>query len=291
MTAPDVLEKYKTFLLIELKRVPKTAERQIVDLNRMAEKVGDLLLVGNYAPISKALNDIERERDWDTNTTAKLEGTVLLFYRWALREQLITVNPYPLKCRHKHRPEEQPSFDRDLDKETIERVLFYPNWTRREYCQLRILFACGLRRQELVDLNIEDVDLEKRYVRIRKGKRDKWRYVPMDEETAAEMKEYIEGLKRNSFHPALFQREDFKERLTGSGIWKSLDRVAKKMGIKFNPKKWRASFATYFLEKGAVPSMVSKWMGHSRLSTTLEYYAHHRDEKAHIVYDEMTKKA
>lgn len=286
----SITRKYVAYLKYEKRSKRRTIQDHFYRLNLLAKKLGDLLLVESHSPIIQAVNHIEQVHGWNPNTTTKLEKAIKVFYRWALREKLIAHNPYPFSDRKGVKPPVQPHYDRKIDKEIIERILFHPNWTRREYNLLRVMFAAGLRREEVVNLNIRDIDLERGYVHVIKGKRDKERYVPLDPETVEELKVYIEGLRLNTTGQMLFPREDFKDRLTGSGIWKSLDRMGKKMGLKCNPKIWRTSFGSYFAELMPI-SMVSDMMGHERPSTTLDHYVYHRKQKTKEFYDAAVQQA
>lgn len=287
---PAIFQKYLDYLKFEKRDMPRTIKGHVQHINTIEKEVGSLLEIKTHHVITAAINKIETELGWRDTTTKKLERSIMTFYKWALRDHVIDHNPYPFSGRRTTRAAEQPHFDRDIDKEVIENILFHPNWTRRESCMIRVMFACGLRRQEIANLTISDVDALKRNIRVQRGKGNKWRYVPYDTETAKELETYMKTLQRLSPHQWLFQREDFSGPLTGNGIWKSLDRLGKKLGVKCNPKKWRASFATYFMEKGMLPKMVSDMMGHARVSTTLDHYTFHRNEKTHAEYDRLASR-
>lgn len=286
MIAP-ISQSFLDYLRFERRDRPKTCASHNANLRILTEHLGNLLEVKTHRPIIEALNTLEQRRGWRNTTTKKFEKTLIHFYKWALREGLIEHNPFPLSVLRTTKCDPQPHYDRQIDRETIERILFHPNWTRREYCWIRVLFACGIRRQEAVDLEIQNVDLNRRYIRV-KGKGDKWREVPFDEDTGQELEKYMKGLRANYTGPWLFPREDFKGPMTGSGLWKSLDRMGKSMGLRCNPKVWRTSFASYFIEF-MPPSMVANMMGHSRVSTTLDHYTYHKNEKVHAEYDRVAQ--
>lgn len=288
-TEPTILKRYFDYLRFEKRDKPRTIQGHEQHIKQLETEVGDLLKIKSHHPITAAINKIEVLQNWRDTTTKKFERSILSFYKWALRDFVIDHNPFPFSGRRTTRAEQQPHFDREIDHAVIESILFHPNWTARDVVMLRIMFACGLRRQEIADLRIDDIDLLKRNVRVRRGKGDKWRYVPFDPENAKYIEPHVKVMLRITGSPSarLFQREDFSAPLSGSGIWKSLDRMGKKIGVKCNPKKWRSSFAGYFMEKGMLPKMVSDMMGHARVSTTLDHYTFHRNEKTHAEYDRI----
>lgn len=166
---------------------------------------------------------------------------------------------------------------------------------RRDRAILELLFASGLRISELVNLNREQVNLEKREFSIL-GKGSKRRIVFITEPTARTIKKYLE--KRTDIDPALFirevknpQNEEKELRITPRSIQRIIKKYALKAGIVKNvtPHVLRHSFATHLLQNGADIRSVQVLLGHSSINTT-QIYTHVTNKSLKDVYEKYYKK-
>ncbi len=148
---------------------------------------------------------------------------------------------------------------------------------RRDRAMLELLYATGLRVSELVGLQLNDVDLERR-VLVARGKGRKERLVPVGAPAADAVKAYLA-----SGRDALLRGRRTKDlfvtprggRMTRHGFAKLLARWARAAGIarRISPHKLRHSFATHLLEGGADLRAVQAMLGHADVSTT-QIYTH-----------------
>ena len=142
---------------------------------------------------------------------------------------------------------------------------------------LELIYASGLRVSELVGLKIHQVNLEAGYVRTF-GKGSKERIVPMGEQAAGALKEYLDisrdNLVKGHITDALFVTRQGKG-FTRQGFWKAIKSYARAAGIDANlsPHTMRHSFATHLLEHDADLRVVQVLLGHSDISTT-QIYTH-----------------
>lgn len=142
---------------------------------------------------------------------------------------------------------------------------------------LEILYSCGLRVSELVNLKISDLFLDEEYVMVT-GKGNKQRLVPLSKSVIAEIKKYL--LDRYQL-PAKRGEEDilflnrFGKRLTRVMIFYIIKKHAEMADIKkvISPHSFRHSFATHLLEGGADLRIIQELLGHESITTT-EIYTH-----------------
>ena len=154
----------------------------------------------------------------------------------------------------------------------------------RALCEL--LYGSGLRISEALQLNVGDIDMRRKTVRVL-GKRSKERVVPVTDSTITAVKEYM--LQRKSFDPpaeehALFVG-DRGNRLGAASAYRIVNRALGPIteARRKSPHVLRHSFATHLLDNGADLSAVSEMLGHSSLSTT-QVYTHVSVERLKQAY-------
>jgi len=146
----------------------------------------------------------------------------------------------------------------------------------RDRAMLAVYYGCGLRRNEGVQLNIEDILWERALLYVRKGKNYKARYVPMTEQISTDLKQYIE-LSRPNYHPntnALLVSQK-RNRVTGGTMSNRLKHLLEKAAISklVTLHTLRHSIATHLLERGMSLHHIARFLGHSSLSST-QIYTH-----------------
>lgn len=155
-----------------------------------------------------------------------------------------------------------------LTKDEVRRLLEISKNHLRDFTIITFLIYTGVRVGELVNLKIEDVNLEGRYVKIR-GKGDKERLVPLSNELTAILSTYIEKKRGETF---LFESNRHKK-FSPLTIQLMVRKYAKLANIpkKITPHKLRHTFATLALESGISPITIGELLGHSSLNTTMKY--------------------
>ncbi|KKU49491.1 hypothetical protein A2875_00990 [Candidatus Gottesmanbacteria bacterium RIFCSPHIGHO2_01_FULL_46_14] len=166
-----------------------------------------------------------------------------------------------------------------LEREQVERLLNQPE-TARDKAILETLFSTGLRVSELVKLNRDQINLDRReFGVIGKGRRAR---VVFLSETAVEwIKKYME--KRDDTYKPLFIRysgknpteNDESRRLSARSVQRLVEKYVKKarLPIKITPHGLRHSFATDLLSGGADLRAIQELLGHKNVSTT-QIYTH-----------------
>ena len=215
-------------------------------------------------------------------------SAVRSFFRFALSRGLVTRAPsYVVKGPKKQKP--LPQFVREED---MNRLLDTPQMWEEGFVGLRartiiiLFYETGIRLAELIGLDVEDVDLATRQLKVT-GKRNKQRIVPFGEELETAIREYLKQRDRLSVRidDALILSDKGK-RMTRSQVEKivkqhlSLTTTLKKR----SPHVLRHSFATAMLNNGAGLESVRRLLGHESVATT-QIYTHTTFEQLKRIYE------
>ena len=170
---------------------------------------------------------------------------------------------------------------------------------KRDKVILVLLYSCGLRRNETINLKIKDILFDKERIFVRKGKNYKERYVPINEFNLKIIEEYI-----YDYRPLFYNYKDTEtllinyrgKQLQGQSLCNRLTAIAEASGIRkaplleglgrLTPHILRHSIATHLLEKGANIETISQFLGHSSLEST-QIYTHLLEHKAKTNNDEQ----
>ncbi len=150
----------------------------------------------------------------------------------------------------------------------------------RDRAILELLYAAGLRVQELCSLDVQNLDFESRTCRV-VGKGGKERIAVFGGAAAEALSAYLE--QRWSSALPLFLNAD-GGRLTVRSVHRIVRRLAAAQGLEASPHTLRHSFATHLLDGGADLRSVQELLGHSRIQTT-QIYTHLSIERLKKVYE------
>jgi site-specific recombinase XerD len=145
----------------------------------------------------------------------------------------------------------------------------------RDRALFELAYACGLRAEELVDLDVGSLDFDGEQVRV-EGKGGKTRFVPVGEHALAAVTRYLERARRaldaGTGEPALFLSKTGR-RLSTSDVRRRLRTWARHAAAQgaVHPHALRHSFATHLLEGGADLRAIQAMLGHASISTTQVY--------------------
>jgi integrase/recombinase XerC/integrase/recombinase XerD len=145
----------------------------------------------------------------------------------------------------------------------------------RDRALFELAYSCGLRADELVSLDLEDIEFESETVRTT-GKGRKTRVVPIGEPAQRALRRYLESARRalgpGRGETALFVSRRGR-RLSPSDVRRRLDKWVREAAVagRLSPHTLRHSFATHLLEGGADLRSIQELLGHSSVSTTQIY--------------------
>jgi len=141
----------------------------------------------------------------------------------------------------------------------------------RDTAIFEILYGCGLRVSELVGVNLEDLDLSGRWLRVR-GKGRKERQVPLPSKAAAALDRYLAERKVSGDEQAVFVNPR-GGRLTDRAVRDIVKLYATLLAgdPALHPHSLRHAYATHLLSDGADLRSIQELLGHARLSTTQKY--------------------
>lgn len=168
-----------------------------------------------------------------------------------------------------------------LTDDEIQRIMDQPNLSLtmgiRNRAILEVMYATGIRINELVSLEVYHADLKDKVLYIRKGKGRKERVVPLGSRATTYLKEYLEKIrprhaKKNPRERTLFLTHSGKAIRRGN-VQGFIRTYRLDAGIKrpVSPHAFRRTCATHMLRQGADIRYIQKLLGHTRLSTTQVY--------------------
>jgi integrase/recombinase XerD len=213
----------------------------------------------------------------ESRSIARHLTTLRSFAAFLLREGRIQQDP----TAYLTLPKQWQNLPKYLSYKEIDRLLEAPDPAKptgvRDRAMIHVLYASGLRVNELCELQLSDFMEDVGVVRVM-GKGSKQRLVPVGRPALAAVREY-----RNGARPLLLRGRSSRylfvtargSRLTRQAFWKLLNGHGRKVGIfrHLTPHVLRHSFATHLLEGGADLRSVQTMLGHADISTT-QIYTH-----------------
>ncbi len=241
----------------------------------------------NYNECIKYLNYLTDKNNSKSSISRKL-SSLRTFYKYLVINNKIKSNPFLLISS----PKKEKRIPKFINYNNIEEIFNVPNINtkegQREKLILEILYGCGIRVSELVNIKLKDIDFSNKTILIF-GKGSKERIVSFGDYANDIMNMYInDGRKK-----LLMQTEseylivgEKKDRLTTRRIEQIIDDIIKRTSIKLNitPHMFRHTFATHLLDNGCDLLAVQELLGHESLSST-EIYTHVSNEHLRDVFN------
>ncbi|GAC1307415.1 MAG: tyrosine recombinase XerC [Vulcanimicrobiaceae bacterium] len=254
-------------------RGARTCEAYARDLEFFAAFLGGDIVRAERAQIKAFVSELAGKRRYRPAAIRRKLVALRRFYRYlvveATRDDDPTVGIDPPKL-----PRRLPVV---LDEDAVARLIAAPaaagqtEFQRvRDRAILELLYASGIRRAELAGINLQDVDLRRRIVRVL-GKGDKQRMVLINDAAADAMERYL-ALRPRSGDEAFFVGRR-GTRLGVRAVWEIVRTFERLSGIALHasPHVLRHSFATHLLEHGADLMTIKELLGHESLATTQIY--------------------
>ena len=209
--------------------------------------------------------------------TASLRG----FFKWLCANEICEKNPALTL--------EPPKIPKKLPKVmTIEEInkILSENLSKKEKVIVELLYGCGLRVSELVNLKLNDIDVNSKYLRC-VGKGSKERIVPIGSLALKAIKNYQKErdfiLQKTRKTTKYFLLTNEAKNITRQEVYTFIHGLGEKIHKSISPHTLRHSFATHLLENGADLRVVQELLGHSDVSTT-QLYTHISKKRLKEVY-------
>lgn len=273
------IQLYKNYIKLERSLSPKTVEAYLHDVEKLYDFLGERKKLEEVE-----LSDLQSflaslyDEDMSARSQARIISGLKSFYKFMLYERRIAHDPTELLDAPKigrHLPEvlSIPEIEAIMDGIDLSK----PEGHRNKAI-IEVMYGCGLRVSEVVNLRISNLHFRENYIRII-GKGDKERLVPIGHTAQQAVLLYLEGYR---MHLKIKKgEEDFVflnrrgSRLSREMIFMMIKEMAAAAGIRktISPHTFRHSFATHLVEGGADLRAVQEMLGHESITTT-EIYTH-----------------
>lgn len=294
----EAIEDYLNFLAVEKALAENTLSAYARDLkdfegflaqrNGASSPTADMVLSAMGSTISAFVSHLSSSGLSASSTSRKLT-TIRGLYKYLLRQGSIKADPASSVESVKQRRPLPKCLSMEETKALIDSLRKDSPRDIRDLAMLEVLYGCGLRVSELVNLKVGDVNTEHGYVRCI-GKGSKERIVPLGSYAATAVDDYMSRGRSEicNMRPSswLFVTSDGSP-MSRQAFWKNLKKRCLAAGIttEVSPHTLRHSFATHLLENGADLRAVQEMLGHADIGTT-QIYTHLTKAKLRQVYDE-----
>lgn len=275
----NIIHKYIRYMKLQRNYSGNTLEAYILDINKLLKFLKD----NGISPEAAKLSDIQcfaaslHDIGISPRSQCRILSGVRAFYRYLYLDGYIKDDPTELLESPKlgdHLPEVLTT--EEVDR--LEQAIDLSKWEgQRNKAIIEVLFSCGLRVSELVNLKMSALYLDEQFVRIT-GKGNKERLVPISENAIEQLKYWFIDRSHMNIKPG---EEDYVflnrrgAHLTRTMILIMIKRLGAEAGIQktISPHTLRHSFATALLEGGADLRAIQSMLGHESIGTT-EIYTH-----------------
>ncbi len=262
-----IIERFLDVLCFQRLASPRTLEAYRYDLELFCKFLGSC----KGKPMDAARNEIRafiarESKRHHPNTVRRRLATIKSFYRYLMAEGLISQNP----ARSVIAPRHRQSLPRFLTEREVEQIFNNHFQCPRDRIILELLYCEGLRISELAGLNLEDIDFERKTIRVN-GKGNKQRIAFLSDRLATLLKAYVGEVPPQGYEAA--SGPLVRSSRTGKRLSVRYLRMIVQHYAKTNPHVFRHSFATHMLDRGANLRVVQELLGHASLSTT-QIYTH-----------------
>ncbi len=275
-----VIQEFRKFLLFERNLSKNSVSAYLNDIRKLQIFCEDHQL--NIEEIN--VKNVQHFLEWvngfgiSVYTQARLISGIKSFFNFLQLEYELSTNPAELI--------ETPRLTRKIPDvlevheidELISAIdLSHPEGMRNK-AMLEVLYGCGLRVSELVELKISNLHLEVEFIKI-EGKGNKERLIPIGAQAIKYLKIYLQEVRAKQQVKAGHEDVVFLNRrggkLTRVMVFLIIKELAQKIGLKkkISPHTFRHSFASHLVEGGADLRAVQDMLGHESITTT-EIYTH-----------------
>lgn len=278
----STIKGFKAYLQLEKSLSQNSVDAYLRDVEKLTQYLQSQNLTLALDEIQ--LNHLEQFVQWlaqlgalPTSQARAISG-IKAFFKYGLIENLLTQNPSELL----EAPKTKRALPDILSFDEIEKIIGQLDLSKpdgqRNKAILEVMYSCGLRVSELVNLQLSCLYLDVGFIRVI-GKGNKERLVPIGSDAIKYVGIYINQIRNQvavvkDFEDIVFLNK-FGKNLSRVMIFYIIKDLAKKAGITktISPHTFRHSFATHLVEGGADLRAVQEMLGHESITTT-EIYTH-----------------
>lgn len=275
----NITSKYKSYLMLEKGLSKNSIDAYMDDL----EKLLIFLENENISIKEVKLDDLQQfvaqlyDLGINARSVARILSGIRSFFNYLIVDSYIDNDPTELL----ETPKIGLKLPTILSIEEIEDIKACIDLSTKEGHRNRaiieVLYSCGLRISELINLKFSDIFLDDGFIKV-EGKGSKQRLVPISEIAITEIKNYLEDRKLMTIKKGAEDVIFLSKRGTPISrimVFHFIKQYAAEVGIKKNisPHTFRHSFATHLLEGGANIRAIQQMLGHEKITTT-EIYTH-----------------
>lgn len=275
----DYQQGFRRYLQLERGFGANTLDAYLRDVDKLLRYLSE----EQKDPLEAQLEDLQQfaaglhDLGIGPRSQSRILSGVRAFYRYLLLDGFISDDPTEL-LEFPHLGEHLPEVLSTEEVDRLEEAIDLSKWEgHRNRAIIEVLFSCGLRVSELVNLKLSDLFLDEQFMRIT-GKGAKERLVPISPRAVKELSFWFDDrshmdIKRGEEDYVFLNRRG--AHLTRTMILIMVKRLAEDAGIQktISPHTLRHSFATVLLEGGADLRAIQAMLGHERIGTT-EIYTH-----------------
>ncbi|WEK68570.1 MAG: site-specific tyrosine recombinase XerD [Candidatus Chryseobacterium colombiense] len=287
MTWQEKIKDFEIFLRFERNFSENTLDAYIRDIKKLKEYSEESL--DNIGPDVISYEDIQQyifllsKQKFSERSQARWISSIKAFFKYLVEDEIREDNPATLLEGPKlglYLPDTLSL--PDINK-IINAIEVSTDLGKRNQCIIEVLYGCGLRVSELIELKISNINFTEKFIKVT-GKGDKTRLVPLADYTAELLKNYIQDVrsknKINKKHEDCLFLNSRGTSMSRVIVFLIIKELTDKAGVnkKISPHTFRHSFATHLLQNGADLRYIQEMLGHSSITTT-EIYTHLKTEE------------
>lgn len=276
----EIIEEYLDYLLFEKALSKLTIESYSNDLKRYIDYMGDNRIFNpDEIKTSHIRAFVTELRDAGLQISSILRNlsSIKSFHKYLFAENITHADP----SQKVDMPKNNTVYPAVMTVEMIDKLFKAPDIDTvlglRDRAMIEILYACGLRISEMLNLEYSSIYFEDNFVRVT-GKRGKERIIPIGSSALDILENYLDVSRpeleaKSSKETGILFLNSRGNPMSRMGFWKILRKyvILANLSIKIHPHTFRHSFATHLLEGGADLRAVQEMLGHADIATTQIY--------------------
>lgn len=231
------------------------------------------------------------EENVEPATVNRKLSTLRTFFNYLMRCGILLHNPAASVTSLKTPKRVPQFFEIENMKRLFDDIEFSDDFKgRQDRLMLELMYLTGVRRSELLALNVSDINIEKREIKVL-GKRNKERIIPVPQSLATQLQGHITGLNSPHKNSPMFINEKGR-RVSETYLYKCATAYLRQVSTlkKVSPHVLRHTFATQMLANGADLNAIKEMLGHANLAAT-QVYTHTNIDRLRKIHEQAHPRA